>query len=397
MKTARFLAALLFVSQAAVAADSVKLELGVHEAARAARKAKLETVLIVTRRDARSPRDLDTEQVLDALLEQASRMVNREQGLKSVSDEKITKSARRTGARRPIRPSQATTMLEGRKADAVLGIDFRDNRGKFSARLTLVDSVKTHFDSTVSLERRPTDSPEKTSSKGKESPGKKKGSSQKAGSSLPFEIPKEFRGSTGFTMKRDQLPGIARTRGGRGSRGIAVRGLGGEQERKTETRDGEGGKGEKEDGEREDEKSENSAPRTPLPNSRIARGIVGFATSNIGKQVGNGECWTLAAEAMKAAGAEPPKGYTFGDEIRLNQIQPGDILQFTSARFDEPGYWAIMGTPNHTAVVYTVGERTFILHQNVSGKKYVQSFDLDFDNLTSGRVQAFRPRPRTGR
>ena len=84
-----------------------------------------------------------------------------------------------------------------------------------------------------------------------------------------------------------------------------------------------------------------------------------------------------------------------GTEIPLQSIQPGDILQFTTARFDEPGYWAIMGTPNHTAVVYSLGDRTFILHQNVGGKKNVQTFDLDFDNLTSGRVQAFRPVPRT--
>jgi len=34
--------------------------------------------------------------------------------------------------------------------------------------------------------------------------------------------------------------------------------------------------------------------------------VVKFAESHKGKQVGNGECWTLAAEALAAAGAPRP-------------------------------------------------------------------------------------------
>jgi hypothetical protein len=98
---------------------------------------------------------------------------------------------------------------------------------------------------------------------------------------------------------------------------------------------------------------------------------------------------------LRAAGAEPPKGYSFGDRIPLNEIQPGDILQFTSARFDEPGYWTIMGMPNHTAVVHAVGDtRAFILQQNFDGKRHVTTYDLNLNNLTSGQLEAFRPVPR---
>ncbi|MDA1165401.1 MAG: hypothetical protein O3B13_20065, partial [Planctomycetota bacterium] len=87
-------------------------------------------------------------------------------------------------------------------------------------------------------------------------------------------------------------------------------------------------------------------------------------------------------------------GYTFGTPVPLEEIQPGDILQFTSARFDEPGYWTIMGMPNHTAVVHAVGDtRAFILQQNFDGKRYVTTYDLNLNNLTSGSIEAFRPVP----
>ena len=36
--------------------------------------------------------------------------------------------------------------------------------------------------------------------------------------------------------------------------------------------------------------------------------IVAFVKTNKGKQVGNGECWTLANEAFKAAEAKRPAG-----------------------------------------------------------------------------------------
>ena len=97
---------------------------------------------------------------------------------------------------------------------------------------------------------------------------------------------------------------------------------------------------------------------------------------------------------MQAAGAKRPDGYIFGDEIALRDMRPGDILQFTTARFDEPGYYAVMGAPNHTAVVYSIaGDRVFMLHQNFNGKKTVSTFDVNFANMTSGQVKAYRARP----
>lgn len=129
--------------------------------------------------------------------------------------------------------------------------------------------------------------------------------------------------------------------------------------------------------------------------STLNQAIVRFAVSQLGKKVGNGECWTLAAEALEAAGAEPPKMYDFGEEIELSEITPGDILQFTSARFDRAdGGYVIMGTPNHTAIVYAInGDQVFVLHQNF-GQKIVTVLDINFDNMTSGSVQAYRAVPK---
>ena len=53
----------------------------------------------------------------------------------------------------------------------------------------------------------------------------------------------------------------------------------------------------------------------------------------IGKQVGNGECWTLAHDALDKAGAKRPgqdglSAYEFGKKVSLSTLKPGDILQF---------------------------------------------------------------------
>lgn len=124
------------------------------------------------------------------------------------------------------------------------------------------------------------------------------------------------------------------------------------------------------------------------------RQVVSFAIQRLGKQVGDGECWTLAAEALKAAGAQPPRGYVFGQELPLEEARPGDILQFSTARFETPRQYKLLGTPRHTAIVYSVaGKKTFILHQNFGSRK-VTTLDLDFANMVSGAVKVYRPQAR---
>lgn len=396
----------IVLSQSLSAGDSPRLERAVHDAARAARRANIESVLVLVREDARSTKNIDSEQLLAIVQKQLTRMLEREPQVDARPNPEAQRKAMKTKARRSLRPAEAGAFLKDSDADAVLTADFREYRGRYSMRIALVDEENTYFNSTVSLESRPQAEAEKPAGTKKT---KEKKSTSIDGNPEPLAPPPEAKGSTGYIVRRTSQTGIARTRGGPGSRGIPVRGFGSRDKRSDSLKEGERTQknAEKPESSREDEKpteggddaadgeekSDNRARQGPVPSSPLAKDVVRFASSMIGKQVGNGQCWTLAAEALKAAGAEPPKGYTFGDEIPLENIEPGDILQFKTARFEEPGYWAVMGTPDHTAVVYSLGERTFILHQNVGGKKYVQSFDLDFDNMTSGRVQAYRPRP----
>lgn len=416
MKTAlTFAATLIAFSQFtdSVIAAEPRLERAIHDVARAARRAKAESVLVLVREDSRSTKSVDTEQLLEIIQKHLTRMLDREQQVSGKVDKDAHEKATKTKARRNLRPSEAAAYLSETDTDAVLTADFREYRGRYSMRIALVDADRTLLNTTVSLEARPQEEPEKPAETKEK---KDKPSTKIDGNPVTLAPPPGAKGSTGYVVRRPRPTGIARTRGGPGSRGIPVRGFGdrerkpasserregaskegedrekpidkekrGDREKPREGEDGETGEGE--------EKPENKARPGQFPSSPLAKDIVRFASSMIGKKVGNGQCWTLAAEALKAAGAEPPKGYTFGDEIPLEDLQPGDILQFKTARFEEPGYWAVMGTPDHTAVVYSIGDRTFMLHQNVGGKKYVQTFDVDFDNMTSGRVQVFRPRP----
>ena len=137
----------------------------------------------------------------------------------------------------------------------------------------------------------------------------------------------------------------------------------------------------------------NAAGQSNLLNQRI----VDYVYKHMGQQVGNGECWTLAASAMEEAGAREPQGYDFGHELSENEDwQPGDIIQFTSCVFKQSlpgGGWQIFqaGSPNHTAVF--LGRRdgkVLIGQQNVLGNKTVSTMLLDFKCLMSGKYKVFR-------
>ena len=70
--------------------------------------------------------------------------------------------------------------------------------------------------------------------------------------------------------------------------------------------------------------------------------VLKFAEDHMGQQVGNGECWTLAAEALSSAGAARPgaKGvgvYDFGHKLEAGEgLLPGDVVQFEKAKFNFP-------------------------------------------------------------
>ena len=127
--------------------------------------------------------------------------------------------------------------------------------------------------------------------------------------------------------------------------------------------------------------------------AEIPAQLVGWVRSQMGRQVGNGECWTLADEAFKACGLKRP-----GKDMRVwgrlvdpskEKPQPGDIAEFRSAKFKD-GSWT---GPEHTAVVTRgpKGGRLLLAEQNWSGRKTVREREFDPEGLIKGELLFYRP------
>src|ERR1700709_2207639 len=107
----------------------------------------------------------------------------------------------------------------------------------------------------------------------------------------------------------------------------------------------------------------------------INKTVVSWAHGKLGQQVGRGECWDLVDHALRAAGALSSTttghhdDYVWGSRIRLEEVTPGDVLQFrdfivttrtdrvvrfpdgrTSSRMAE----TLARRPHHSAIVYRV-------------------------------------------
>jgi len=383
--TAGFGAIIALLMMTVAASASVPLELAVHEAARAARRQKIDQVLVVVRESSRSAKDAEIDGVLRAIEKMAFDMLKKESGVGGIVDRKVRAAAGRSKARIAMRPSEVRRFTTATETDAgaLLSVDYK-NRGGVSLQVTLLDSAKVYFSETVQLEKRPDPIPEYLKDTEPEETAKDgKSDSDKAGKKDGSK--KEIKLAPGSETIKGSGGKVRRSK----SESRNVRSTSQQQRQDKSVLEAVGAA-------TEANAEGTTVPRTPRgPISEIQREVVNFAADNVGKRVGRGECWDLADQALRAAGAEPPRGYTFGDRIPLTEIQPGDILQFTSARFDEPGYWTIMGMPNHTAVVHAVGDtRAFILQQNFNGQRHVTPYDLNLNNLTSGRLEAFRPVPR---
>jgi len=124
------------------------------------------------------------------------------------------------------------------------------------------------------------------------------------------------------------------------------------------------------------------------PNARVLQ----FAQAHLGRQVGNGECWTLAFEALRAAGARHDLAhrYIFGQRVG-GQLGPGDIVQFENALFQGRNYWAEMR--HHTAIIHSVEAPGVyrLLHCNVGGDRRVQFGRINLFDLRRGTIAAYRP------
>lgn len=147
--------------------------------------------------------------------------------------------------------------------------------------------------------------------------------------------------------------------------------------------------------------------------------VAKWCESKIGTQVGNGECWTLAFEALKAIAAEdsrrntepcmtsqgvvhgyivwkwlPPAAEEPQGGVEAAGVARGDVAQFLSCHFKKKNgmgqSWA--GAPDHTAVITGVekGGVLRVVESNSGGVKNVQVGKYDFSELVSGEIRIFR-------
>ncbi|KAH8658698.1 hypothetical protein BGZ60DRAFT_415357 [Tricladium varicosporioides] len=153
---------------------------------------------------------------------------------------------------------------------------------------------------------------------------------------------------------------------------------------------------------------------------RYSDAVAKYCEGQMGNQVGDGECWTLANEALKfvaatcaSRGQEPcmtSQSYIHGHilytfipttspfpiprgGISDAGVAKGDIVQLLSAHFkgkDGSQKWA--GAPDHTAVITDVGQDAVleVLEQNVGGVKRVVRGRYDMSELVKGEVRIFR-------
>lgn len=131
---------------------------------------------------------------------------------------------------------------------------------------------------------------------------------------------------------------------------------------------------------------------TEIP--ELNKKIIAFCDKQMGKKVGKGECWDLAAEALNSSGAKWSPPYEFGKKLndKKDVIIPGDIIQFENVKLVYPdGSWKEF--PQHTAIVYKVIEKGHytIAEQNSNRKRYVILSDVNMNQLKRGNYSIFRP------
>ena len=125
---------------------------------------------------------------------------------------------------------------------------------------------------------------------------------------------------------------------------------------------------------------------TPPPPPSLADRILAYVRAKVGNVHGDGECFTLADDALKDSGAKsaadfgkvaPDVDYIWGKAVTRTDLKPGDVIQMKGYRVDieetttnEEGGKEISEIfeerPHHTAIVEAIGSdgRVTVLEQN---------------------------------
>jgi hypothetical protein len=165
-----------------------------------------------------------------------------------------------------------------------------------------------------------------------------------------------------------------------------------------------------------------TSPRTELPTpgpvgmdsgggstsksaASIAQETIAYATQRMGTRHGDGECFTLADDALKKAGAKSAADfgkvtedadYIWGTAVKLSDVKPGDLIQFRNYQYERTvrtenpdGSWSEKdnkkGRPHHTAIVEQVnGDGSLVvLEQNAPKGDPVARTTLYFQSGTT--------------
>lgn len=126
--------------------------------------------------------------------------------------------------------------------------------------------------------------------------------------------------------------------------------------------------------------------------------IVAYARAHLGQQVGDGECYDLADEALRHNGGRsaPDFGeitatadYVWGTQVDPRDAMPGDIVQFngftvkTTTLQAGTRDWEIDTREHHTSIVErNLGGRLLLLEQNVEPGLVVQRTVVPVASLT---------------
>ena len=141
--------------------------------------------------------------------------------------------------------------------------------------------------------------------------------------------------------------------------------------------------------------------------------VLAFAEGHLGTQVGDGQCTSLAIQALQSAGAQFDFGvwgsqanYVWGTPVLVAlghgrggsaamgsyaAVEPGDVVQFCNADFSGSGSAQMF--PHHTAIIeaYLGNGKFSILQQNVNGDMTVQHAVINFSQLRTGTVWVYQP------
>ena len=141
--------------------------------------------------------------------------------------------------------------------------------------------------------------------------------------------------------------------------------------------------------------------------------MVNYLQSNLGTQIGSGECAHVASEALRVGGGEfihsligndnPTAGdYVWGKLIAGFKVvrgridgnasakpQPGDVIQYNDVKLSNGASYK-----HHTSVIASVdsnGAPLEVYEENINGKRYLQRNKLDLSKMTNGAVYIYHP------